>query len=143
MLLALITLAIGAAVGYLAQRSRICFIAGLRDWLLVRDTELLWAVIGFLAAAWVAFPIAGALGLSVWGNGNPLLAAGAGTPLIALVAGVLIGGLSTASGGCPLRQHVLAAQGSGDSWFWILGFYLGAPLYYLAVWPAANRLLAW
>jgi uncharacterized protein len=133
--IALITLTAGLGAGYLAQRSRLCFIAGLRDWLLVRDTELLWAVFGFFAAAYLAFPVAGALGLPVWGNGDPTLAAGAGTPAVAAAAGLLLGGLATVSGGCPLRQHVLAAQGSGDAWWWVAGFYLGAPLFYLVLWP--------
>lgn len=141
MITALVTLPAGLLAGYLAQRSRMCFIAGLRDWLIVRDTELLGAVAGFMAAAYLAFPIAGALGLPVWGNGDPTLAAGAGTPLVALLAGLLLGGLATASGGCPLRQHVLAAQGSGDARYWLAGFYLGVPLFYLAVWPAVAPLL--
>jgi uncharacterized protein len=133
-MLSLFTLTAGLLFGYLAQRSRLCFIAGLRDWLLVRDSELLWAVFGFFAAAWLGFPLAGALGLPVWGT-DPTLAAGVGTAPVALAAGLLVGGLSTASGGCPLRQHVLAAQGSGDAQWWLAGFYLGAPLFYLVLWP--------
>lgn len=133
MLTALVTLGTGLLFGYLAQRSRLCFISSLRDWLLVRDSELLWAVFGFFAAAWLAFPVAGALGLPVWGT-DPTLSAGAGSVPLALVAGVLVGGLATGSGGCPLRQHVLAAQGSGDAQWWLAGFYLGAPLYALLRW---------
>lgn len=125
------TALVGLLFGYLAQRSRLCFISGLRDWLLVRDGELLWAVFGFFAAAFLGFPIAGAVGLPVWGS-DPTLSAGAGTPVAALGAGLLLGGLAFASGGCPLRQHVLAAQGGGDAVWWVAGFYLGAPLYYLA-----------
>lgn len=135
-----VTLLVGVAAGYLTQRSRMCFIAGLRDWLLVRDTELLMAVFGFLGTAFLAFPVAGALGLQVWGAGDPTVSAGAGAPGLALSAGLLVGGLATASGGCPLRQHVLAAQGSKDAWFWVVGFYLGAPLYALVIWPL---LAAW
>ena len=37
MLPAIATLALGIILGYLAQRSRICFIGGLRDFILVRD----------------------------------------------------------------------------------------------------------
>lgn len=129
MLTAWITLGAGLIFGYLAQRSRMCFISGLRDWMLVQDGELLGAVFGFFTAAAVGFPVAGALGLPVWGT-DPTLAAGAGSPLVAAGAGLMLGGLVTAAGGCPLRQHVLAAQGSGDALWWIAGFYLGAPLYY-------------
>jgi uncharacterized protein len=139
-LTALTTLGVGLLFGYLAQRSRMCFISGLRDWLLVRDGELLWAVFGFFAAAYLAFPVLGAVGLPVWGS-DPTVSAGAGTPLVALVAGGLVGGLATVSGGCPLRQHVLAAQGSGDAAWWVAGFYLGAPLFYLAVWPVVAPLV--
>jgi hypothetical protein len=88
---------------------------------------------GFFATAWLAFPVAGALGLPVWGT-DPTVAAGAGTVPLAVLAGLLVGGLATASGGCPLRQHVLAAQGSGDAQWWVAGFYLGVPLYALLGW---------
>ncbi|MBN2324835.1 MAG: YeeE/YedE family protein [Spirochaetes bacterium] len=36
------------AVGFLAQRSRMCFVAGIRDYFLVRDTELLLGLVSFL-----------------------------------------------------------------------------------------------
>ena len=142
MVTAVVTLSTGLLVGYIAQRSRMCFIGGLRDWLLVRDLELLWAVAGFIGAAYLAFPILGALGLPVWGSGDPTIAAGAGTPLMAMTAGLALGGFATLSHGCPLRQHVLAAQGSGDAWYWLAGFYLGAPLYYLLVWPLLAPLIS-
>lgn len=137
-----ITLAVGVLAGYLAQRSRLCFIAGLRDWLLVRDSDLIMAVLGFLGAAYLTFPVAGALGLPVWGAGDPTVAAGAGTPALAVGAGMILGGLATAGGGCPLRQHVLAAQGNGEAQYWLVGFYLGAPLYYLLVWPLLAPMLS-
>lgn len=133
MLTGLVTLAAGLLFGYAAQRSRFCFISGLRDFLLVRDSELLWAVFGFFGAAWIGFPLAGALGLPVWGL-DPTVSAGVGSAAISVVAGLLLGGLATASGGCPLRQHVLAAQGSGDAQWWVAGFYLGPFLYHLVVW---------
>jgi uncharacterized membrane protein YedE/YeeE len=60
---ALVTLAIGAVLGYLAQRSRMCFIGGLRDYLLVRDAELLKGAAAFFVTAWLAFSVAGAFGL--------------------------------------------------------------------------------
>jgi len=141
-LTALVTLSAGIGAGYIAQRSRMCFIGGLRDWLLVRDMELLWAVFGFIGTAYLAFPILGALGLQVWGSGDPTVAAGAGTPVLAVLAGLALGGFATLSHGCPLRQHVLAAQGGGDAGYWLAGFYLGAPLYYLVIWPLLAPLIA-
>ena len=53
MLLALVTLVLGAILGYLAQRSRMCFVGGWRDFILVRDTELLKGVLAFFVTAWL------------------------------------------------------------------------------------------
>lgn len=63
---ALATLVVGIIVGYLAQRSRMCFIGGLRDFILVRDHELLKGVSAFFVTAWLAFSVAGAFGLVDW-----------------------------------------------------------------------------
>lgn len=52
MRLALLSLIIGLILGYLAQRSRMCFIGGLRDMILVRDTELLKGATAFFVTAW-------------------------------------------------------------------------------------------
>jgi hypothetical protein len=50
-------------IGFLAQRSRMCFVAGLRDYLLVRDTELLLGVFTFLVTVWVLTSVGYAVGL--------------------------------------------------------------------------------
>lgn len=76
---AIATLAVGIMVGYMAQRSRMCFIGGLRDFILVRDTELLKGVAAFFVTAWLAFSLAGYFGLldlqapEFQGNGPNLL----------------------------------------------------------------------
>ncbi len=59
---ALVTLGMGIVLGYLAQRSRFCLIGGLRDFILVRDTELLKGAIAFFITAWVAFSVASVFG---------------------------------------------------------------------------------
>jgi uncharacterized membrane protein YedE/YeeE len=53
----------GLAVGYLAQRSRMCFVAGFRDWLLVRDRELLLGFFSFVVTVWVLTTSLYSLGL--------------------------------------------------------------------------------
>ena len=40
-------------IGYLAQRSRMCFVAGVRDYILVRDRELLYGMFTFIVTIWV------------------------------------------------------------------------------------------
>ncbi len=51
------------AIGFLAQRSRMCFIAGFRDFILVRDKELLFGFFSFLATIWLLTSIMYGTGL--------------------------------------------------------------------------------
>lgn len=44
-------------VGYLGQRARLCFIGGMRNYYLVRDTYLIKGLLAFLVAALVGFGI--------------------------------------------------------------------------------------
>ncbi len=117
----LIGLAAGLVVGFLAQRTRLCFAGGIRDLILFREFYLLLGFIaifftvlggdllfGFFRIGFVNQPIAHTVHL--W---NFL-----GMSLVGLNAVLL--------GGCPLRQLVLAAQGSGDSALTVLGYVVGA-----------------
>ncbi len=176
--LSLSFLGIGVLIGFLAQRSRMCFVAGFRDWLLVRDTELLLGLLSFLATVWLLTSLGYALGLlhrgmpeygalevrtavagaEAYGPRQLRLAnlrelqllggAQAAVPLallanrflyVTLAGGWLIGLASVLAGGCVLRQHVLAAQGSRNAWLFLAGFYAAAPLYSLLF----ARLLGW
>ncbi len=56
------TLFIGIVVGYLAQRSRMCFIGGIRDFILVRDMYLLKGLVSLLVVASLAYPALKAVG---------------------------------------------------------------------------------
>ncbi len=44
---------IGLVIGYTAQRSRMCFIAGVRDYVLIRDREILYGFFSFLVTVWL------------------------------------------------------------------------------------------
>jgi uncharacterized membrane protein YedE/YeeE len=66
MKVALLSLVIGTILGYLAQRSRMCFIGGLRDFILVRDTALIKGALAFFVTSWLAFSIVGFFGLVDW-----------------------------------------------------------------------------
>ena len=50
---AAVAVSLGAAlvVGYLTQRTRFCMIAGLRDFVLFRETKMLWGFVAVIAAA--------------------------------------------------------------------------------------------
>ena len=55
--IAVLTITVGLAVGWIGQRSRFCTIAGLRDFLLARDTTLLLGVVALFAAGWAMHPV--------------------------------------------------------------------------------------
>jgi uncharacterized membrane protein YedE/YeeE len=50
--------------------------------------------------------------------------------VVSVVGGLLVGFVSTLSGGCPLRHHVLLGQGRLDSGTYFLGFYAGIFVYF-------------
>ena len=126
------SLGLGLIVGYLGQRSRMCSIGGLRDFVLVRDTGLLKGAGALLVATWVAFGAIRVIAGTDAGHG--LIAAGT-TPsglraVVAIAVGaVVLGFVATLSGACPLRQHVLAGQGRVGAWSFLAGFYIAAVVY--------------
>ncbi|HMQ33353.1 MAG TPA: YeeE/YedE thiosulfate transporter family protein [Chloroflexaceae bacterium] len=134
---AITSLIVGLVLGYLGQRSRLCFVGGLRDALLLRSWRLLIPLLAFALTAWVAFP------LVAWAGG----AAGAfATPDVVTLALTVLGGLgvgavSILANGCPFRQHVLAAQGAISSLAYLAGFLAGAVLFHMLVVPLLVRLL--
>ena len=132
MIITLSSLALGLVVGYLGQRSRMCSIGGLRDYVLVRDTGLLRGAIALLVTTWVAFGVsrvihAGAAGTSLIAAGTT--PSGLTAVVAILVGAVILGFVATLSGACPLRQHVLAGQGRTGAWSFLAGFYLAAVVY--------------
>ena len=157
-LLSLVFLGIGLAVGFLAQRSRMCFVAGLRDWILVRDAELLTGLFSFLATVWLLTSVLTALGLLH--QGVPEYRAAAGVEpgallknvslprlsslinrffFVTLAGGFLVGVFSVIAGGCVMRQHVLCAQGDRNALFYLAGFYGAVVVYYALL----SRFFAW
>jgi hypothetical protein len=49
--------------------------------------------------------------------------------------------VSILANGCPFRQHVLAAQGTGDSMVYLAGFLSGAVIFHIVVTPVVGRVL--
>ena len=113
----------GLAVGFLAQRSRLCMAGGLRDVFLVKDFTL---ISGFLAI-WITVTI----GNLILGNYN-LSAVSQPVAhsqyLWSFLGMALVGWGSILLGGCPLRQLILAGEGNGDSAVTVFGMIVGAAL---------------
>ena len=138
MIVAIATLFIGVILGYLGQRSRMCFVGGIRDFILVRDVYLLKGMVAFGLTAWLAFSLAGLIGLApprLIGISDML------TVSLTIIGGAGVGFFSTLANGCPLRQHVLAAQGVKSSIVFLAGFFAGAVIFHAWVAPLLFRLL--
>ena len=136
---AVATLLIGVVLGYLGQRSRMCFIGGVRDFILVGDAYLLKGLLAFGLTAWVAFPLVG-----LFVGAHPAAAAGVSdvvTLVLTIAGGFGVGFVSTLANGCPFRQHVLAAQGVRSSIAYLAGFFAGAVIFHAAIAPLLFRLL--
>jgi uncharacterized protein len=129
-LLSAVFLLVGAAAGYLGQRSRMCFVGGFRDFLLVRDTALLQGLLSFLATAAVLVFVFRKTGLLAPHYPTLREAFFSTYALVSVVGGLLLGAAATLTGACPLRHHVLLGQGRLDSGIFFLGFYAGIFLYY-------------
>jgi hypothetical protein len=135
---AVATLVAGVVLGYLGQRSRMCFVGGIRDFMLVRDGYLLRGLVAFGLTAWVAFPLVTAIG----GAGvGPFGAPDVVTAILTMLGAFGVGYVSTLANGCPFRQHVLAAQGVLSSATYLAGFLVGAVIFHLWAAPLLLRVL--
>jgi uncharacterized membrane protein YedE/YeeE len=134
MIASIATLVLGFVIGYLGQRSRLCFVSGYRDFILTRNTALLKGVVGAFLGALGGYILFSHLGGTI--PEFPIfLNVGIGTFssewLIMLVGGLGVGIVGVLSGGCPYRMHILAAEGRKTQWFYLLGFYIGLVFYNL------------
>jgi hypothetical protein len=135
---AIASLVVGVVIGFVGQRSRMCFVGGIRDWILVRDTELLKGLISFVLAGWVLFPMFALIGgAPAGGFAGPVPV----TILLAVVGGCGVGAVSIRAEGCPFRQHVLSGQGSGNAMVYLVGFLSGAVVFHVFVAPIVGRIL--
>jgi hypothetical protein len=135
---AVATLVAGVVLGFLGQRSRMCFVGGIRDFMLVRDGYLLRGLVAFGLTAWVAFPLVTAIGGSAVG---PFGAPDVVTAMLTVLGAFGVGYVSTLANGCPFRQHVLAAQGVISSATYLAGFLAGAVIFHLWAAPLLLRVL--
>ncbi|MBQ8802288.1 MAG: YedE-related selenium metabolism membrane protein [Tyzzerella sp.] len=116
---------VGAIIfGALAQKSRMCFAGGIRDVILMKNFDLL-CVVGGLFVVMLIYNIAN--GSFVLGFDTPGIVAHS-DHLWNLLGMFAVGFAATLAGGCPLRQLVLAGQGSSDAAVTVLGMFVGAAL---------------
>jgi len=124
-----IALVVGLGVGFLAQRTRMCFVGAWRDIFLVRDTYLMSGVAAFFIAALVTNYIAGNFGgggIYHWGFTDQPVAHD--NHLWNLLGMALVGLAATLIGGCPLRNCILSGEGDTDAGMTVLGYIAGAAI---------------
>ncbi|HOG47577.1 MAG TPA: YedE family putative selenium transporter [Anaerolineae bacterium] len=117
----LISLAVGLAIGFVAQRTRFCTMGAIRDAILMRDTRLLSGVAALVVTAFVANLAFGQVKVGL--AGQPI----AHSSYLWNVLGMVLAGLAFAlAGGCPGRQLFLSGEGDGDAAIFVLGMITGA-----------------
>ena len=114
----------GLVFGAFAQKSRMCFAGGIRDVILMKNFDLL-TIIGSLFVVMLIFNIA--TGRFVLGFNTPGIIAHS-EHLWNILGMYAVGFAAVLAGGCPLRQLILAGQGSSDSAVTVLGLFVGAAL---------------
>jgi len=131
-----------------------CFIAGIRDTYLVKDSYLIKGVLGFFLGAVISFTLFNLVGLI---QSFPWFAYNGATPLpgdplgsagslfsripLAIIGGFGLGFFAVLSGGCPFRQHVMAAEGSKSAMAYLAGFYLAAVIFHAYIGELIKALL--
>lgn len=117
----LLALVVALVIGALAQKSRMCFAGSIRDVILMKNFDLL-SIIAALFVVMTIYNIAtGNFHLSF--SGQPIAHS---QHLWNILGMYVVGFAAVLAGGCPLRQLILAGQGSSDSAVTFPGMLLGA-----------------
>ena len=116
-----VALLAGLVVGAFAERTRLCMAGGIRDIFLIRDFTLITGFAAIFIAVLLGNIITGSFKLGF--SDQPI----AHSMHIWNFLGMFAVGLgSVMLGGCPLRQLILAGEGSTDSAVAVLGMIAGA-----------------
>lgn len=114
----------GLVFGALAQKSRMCFAGSMRDIILMKNFDL-FSVIAGLFVVMLVFNLA--TGRFVLGFDTPGIIAHS-DHLWNILGMYTVGFAAVLAGGCPLRQLILAGQGSSDAAVTVIGMLVGAAL---------------
>jgi len=113
---------VGALIfGALSQKVRTCFAGSLRDVFIMKNFDLLTIIGGFFVVLVVFNVVNGSFNLSF--AGQPVAHSQHIWNILGMYA---VGFAAVLAGGCPLRQLILAGQGSCDSAVTFLGLLVGA-----------------
>ena len=120
----LLSLAGGLVFGAFAQKSRMCFAGSIRDVILMRNFDLL-TIIGSFFVIMLVYNIASGNFVPAFDTPGVIAHSEHLWNILGMYA---VGFAAVLAGGCPLRQLILAGQGSSDSAITVLGMLIGAAL---------------
>ncbi len=139
----LVTLFLGVIIGYLAQRSGFCSVGGFRDFFLFRHTRILSGYLTLIIASFAGYLLfwfltPAAMEHFFWALTSSPASPVPGAPgglnpaaylVFAAVPGFLVGFICILLGGCPIRQTVMASEGSYRSAFFFIGMAVGSVIF--------------
>ena len=117
----ILSLVVALIIGALAQKSRMCFAGSIRDIILMKNFDLISIIAALFAVMAVYNAATGSFHLGF--AGQPIAHS---QHLWNILGMYVVGFAAVLAGGCPLRQLILAGQGSSDSAVTFLGMLLGA-----------------
>ena len=120
----IISLIGGLLFGAFAQKSRMCFAGSIRDIILMKNFDLITIIVGFFTVMLV-YNVA--TGHFVLAFNTPGVIAHS-QHLWSILGMYAVGFAAVLAGGCPLRQLVLAGQGSSDAGVTVIGMFAGGAL---------------
>jgi YedE family putative selenium metabolism protein len=129
-----LSLLAGLLVGFLAQKSRMCFMGAWRDMYLVRSGYLMSGLVAAFLGVLVFNLILGQFGHFEAGQFVKFIPSFEGQGLTQtnqlwnFMGMVLVGLAATMLGACPLRQLVMSGEGDTDAGVTVLGMFVGAAL---------------
>ena len=117
----ILSLVVALVIGALAQKSRMCFAGSIRDIILMKNFDLISIIAALFAVMAVYNAATGSFHLGF--SGQPIAHS---QHLWNILGMYVVGFAAVLAGGCPLRQLILAGQGSSDSAVTFLGMLIGA-----------------
>lgn len=115
----IISLTAGLIIGSMAQRSRFCTIGGIRDLMLIGDSNLFQGLLSLVLVAFVSNLFLGQFHPGISPIAHPYFLWNFGGMFLVGLGLVLLGG-------CPFRQMVMAGHGNTDAGITVLGMMFGA-----------------
>lgn len=128
----ILALIVALVIGALAQKTRLCFASGFRNAWLMRDFTMILPVAGIFVIMLVYNIAVGGFNLSF--SGQPIAHSQHLWNILGLYA---VGFAAVLAGGCPLRQMVMAGQGSSDAAVTFVGMLVGAAFAHNFGWAGA------